>query len=245
VRVVKTSEQRPIAVTEDGKKVETQPVAKRRNRNDTRGRNYASGRALEPEARADRGPVQVPGMIGQISLTQRLKETTLLTDVTVISILPQCVHTTTLHARSFPHMREGGLQVPPEALLSQEHHTTQRLVAEFEDVARAPLRTPLPQAFATNEHILGEAEALPIELVSQGGAAGVEGKEDLFEGGRVEGTLECFKAFDMTPGSTAFAVAPLARKGRRRLTVGSCLAAPFAARSSGRLLRRRPFLGVG
>lgn len=76
--------------------------------------------------------------------------------------------------------------MPPEALLGQEYHTTQPLIAELENVARSTLRTTLPEAFATDEHILGEAKPPHVELVSHGGAAGVESKINLLEGGRIE-----------------------------------------------------------
>jgi len=139
-------------------------------------------------------------------------------------------------------MREGGLQVPPEALLSQKHHTTQLLVAELENVARSALRTTCPQAFATNEHILGEAKPFHIELESRGSVAGIERKVNLFEGGRFECTRESFEAFDMTPGSATFAMTPLAGKGRRLLIIGGRVAPPFAARGLGLLRCRRPYL---
>lgn len=132
--------------------------------------------------------------------------------------------------------------MPPEALLSQEHHTTQPLVAELENVARSALRTPLPEAFATNEHILGEAEPPLVELVSRSGAAGVESKENLVEGGRIECSRESFEAFDVTPGPTTLAVALLAGKGRRLLLiVGSGVALPFAVRGPGLLRCRHPY----
>lgn len=132
--------------------------------------------------------------------------------------------------------------MPPETLLSQEHHTTQPLIAELENVARSALGTTLPQAFATNEYILGETEPPHVELVSHGGAAGVEGKKKLLERGRIERSRESFEAFDMTPGSTTFAMTLLAGKRRRLLTVGSCVALPFAVRDPGLLRYRRPYL---
>ena len=158
-----------------------------------------------------------------------------------VSVLPQRVHTATLLARSLPYMREGGLQVPPEALLSHKYHTTQPVIPELENVARSALRTALPQALATHEHGLGEAEPFRVELESRGGAAGIERKGHLLEDGKVEFTGESFEAFDMPPGSTTFAVTPLARKRRRLLIVGSRVAHPFAARGL-RLLRcRHPY----
>src|SRR5258706_6184908 len=132
-------------------------------------------------------------------------------------------------------MREGGLQVPPETLLSQKHHTTKPLIAELENVARCTLGTTLPETFATNEYILGEPELHHVELVSHGGVAGVEGKKNLLERGRIECTRESLEAFDMTPGPTTFAMTLLAGKRRRLLTVGSCVALPFAVRDPGLL----------
>lgn len=137
-------------------------------------------------------------------------------------------------------MREGGLQVPPEALLGHKYHTTQPVIAKLENVARSALRTTLPQALATNEHMLGEAEPFHIELVSRAGIAGIERKGNLVEGGRVEFTRESFEAFDMPPGSTTFAVTLLAGKRRRLLIVGSDLALPFAARGLGLPRCRHP-----